>query len=213
MPFYPDRQLLNYGDLSDTNRLLGASWQHSPFIHDNKSIPAGVSAFSWSEHAGTINGAQIYMNGHIYRATDVLRSREQTREVPAYMIGHHIYEQLRLAAHIYSEYEYNGQLSINMRLRGGTGATTIPPSDNILAFRANGKLEHPQYAWSKTTDTHSLLAAGGRAKLHRELLKEICWDIGLGEIHDTTIDKFFEVNGWYPKPAPQQAQTVTAAGQ
>lgn len=198
MPFYPDRHLLEYSDLSfsSLHNLLGNAWQETAFIHGTKSVPGGLTAFFWQNIWGAIVSNQIYFNGHTYMATDVLQTRDDQRTVSAYTIADYLHKELEIAKHVFEKTGYNGQVSVHASLRGGMGATTTPPQDHHWR-EAEGKLRLGEYTWTMDTDTATMSDMKSLATLNVNLLKRICWDIGLGEVPDGVILDFFKARGWY----------------
>ncbi len=196
MPFYPDRNLLEYKDLSQMQGLLGNEWQDTAFIHQTKSIPGGLTAFHWQNWSGVIIANQIFFNGHSYMAADVLRTHDNQRTVSAYLIADYLHKELEIAKTVFIHAGYNGQVSVHASLRGGKGAITVPPDDRFWND-SRGKLRYSDYKWVEDTNTASMLDKEQLAELHLKLLKRICWDIGLGEVADSLISGFFEARGWY----------------
>ncbi|HEY5268501.1 MAG TPA: ATP-binding protein [Candidatus Saccharimonadales bacterium] len=196
MPFYPSQNLLQYGDLSQMNTLLGSEWQNTAFIHRNKSIPGGIKAFHWQNWSGVIVANQIFFNGHSYMAADVLQTHENRRTVSAYLIAEYLHKELEIAKTVFVHAGYNGQVSVHASLRGGKGAITTPPDDRFWND-SRGELRFGEYKWVEDTDTASMLDKGQLAEVHLKLLKRICWDIGLGEVANSLISGFFEARGWY----------------
>lgn len=197
MPYYPNRLLLKYSDIIPTHIFLGDAWQNTPFIHGEKTIPGGITAFTWSRWQGTIMNGQIYLDGLSYLAFDVLRSTEQGRFVSVFFISEVIKHEFMIARRIVEKSAYNGQLSIYASLRGGKGAYSQPPTEDLFIHDNLGQIRYDKYEWKAETDTTALADDNELAKVHLELVKQICWDTGLGEIQDSIIMGHFLKRGWY----------------
>jgi hypothetical protein len=202
MPYYPNRPLLEYGDIMPTNPLLAEAWQSTPYINGERSIPGGITSFTWSRMMGMISNGQIYLSGLSYFALDVLRVQSSVRQVNTFAISEIIWHELMIARKVIGRARYNGQLSMYASLRGGKGATTLPPFESLFPSDTPGKLRHGEYKWAAEADTTVLVDDAQLANVHVELLKQICWDIGLGEITDDVIIGYFDKRGWYKKRNP-----------
>lgn len=196
MPYYPNRPLLKYSDVLPTHVFLGNAWQHTPYIHGEKSIPGGITAFTWSRIDGGITNGQIYLSGLNYLAYDVLRTKEKSREISTYFISDIIQQEFMIARQVFTKAGYNGQLSIYSSLRGGKGAYTYPPIENLF-HDDHGIIRYDEYKWEAESDTATLTSDTHLADVHLQLLKQICWDIGLSEISDDAIRQHFTKRGWY----------------
>jgi hypothetical protein len=198
MPYYPERNILSYGELEPIAPLLGAHWQGTAYTSGDVSIPQGRSAFRRADYKDVFTSDQLYLTGHIYRSTSITHMNgNEVEEVSPYAIGGHLNKQLTMAAHVYKHANYHGLVVINVKIHGAKGVYTFPIDSTPFRSDETAQIKLNEYEWSETTDTSTLSEPAATGELHETLQRQIMWDLGIGNTSTSIFEWYFGQNNWY----------------
>ena len=190
MPFYPAKDITNLSTLK--NKLADLS-RYGSFPDTNLiSMPGGLYSFSHNFN-GLLSGQQFYANGVIDGLLDVLRIDPKTghRNLEMFAMAWNIYHVLNTAKSLYSDFGYNGMLSYKTKvtnikdvwLRGLT-------TNEIFLFDKTKENLLDNYSWEITFSSQVLKDSEEYKKLFKNLLSDINWSFGFGELNDAIAEQF-----------------------
>ncbi len=204
MPYYPSGNLVHPQDLVHKEYdYIGEEYHRSLFNQGGTvTMPGGLSAFSWNERTGVFRNDQLHTNGLSYSSSDILQSDQDKKQITVPEIAHKLRSQLRLIQHFYRKTGYSGLVEGIIALNGGSGAKVVPIGSDrhILYMPESGSVYMPKHLWRLHFDTNQLSDQDGLGVIFTQAVRDVSWGLGAGDIPETVMERFLEVNGW-KKPA------------
>ena len=155
-------------------------------------IPNGVSGFEWSYRDGSISNFQIYSNGAMYYADDVIRSNNEGQQL-IYLdsICANIIICLRYASFFYLKVGYIGPVNLSFKINNISGV-------QIRRITMDGYSHEPlknallnDYQLDLNTNTFNLSDTETKKDLERQIIYKIHWHFGFENKNwDVIYDKF-----------------------
>lgn len=201
-PFYPREQLMSPQEIK--GRIIeirdgdGTFRLEFPSLNP-EPIQDGVMTFEWGEGNGEIRNEQIYSTGLMRLSFDILRVDENKNKlVYVAHIALLMFELLKAAGNYYKVAGYQGGLRGHLLIdglegvtlnRGITARSHFPYEDKIALM--------PEYRLNLDMDTSILNDNKSFQDYFIQLVKEIYWSLGCGEIKDDALVAYLKERHWH----------------
>ncbi len=159
-----------------------------------RPIQDGLLNFEWG-HNGAIDCQELYSNGLLYFAQDVLRPDDGVKKVYISHIAADLFVFLKAASLFYTLAKYQGSLIGSVKLEGIDGARLIRIVPNRWrpgAFWDDEK-EVPvmdKYEWSIDINTSTLHDQKALQNYFIEFIREIYWSLGYEDAPEELLKAF-----------------------
>lgn len=176
-------------------RFSGRQYGKFPVSYIEK-IPSGILGYEYYLKKGVVEFQQMYSNGLLYLSYDLLRIRDDRKEIWIHTITDNLFIFLKIAKKFYSIAEFEGSLVGNISLDNVEEVIThsILPSRYQWASKKICLL--PKYEWKIEIDTKILNDDKETQKYFLEKVKEIYWSLGHELAKDQLYEDYLKEQGW-----------------
>lgn len=211
-PHYPHRALAKPEDIKNKLpdlRIRGYHFGDFPTL-ELEAIPDGVMMFEANYGDGSIRTGQFFANGTIYRADDVVRFNQETKEmtVMLYWLGAAFYQTLLFAQKYYQFLGYQGTIEGEISIddvQGHTVRTIHTQKFGSDFFERYHASLLPSHQWPISLDTATLNRDDLLPRVFNEKMNEIYWSFGYPNLHPKIAIDFLRENGFLTE---EQAQAL-----
>jgi len=193
-PYNPDKGLINLSALENSiNDIRVKSWGWEFPHYDQERMPNGIFNFHWRK-GGFIENEQLYSNGTLYYAVDVLRP-DNNYNLCLWMsfMASSLWLVLIGGNKFYKKIGYQGSVLGNITLEAQDNYRIVPVQpDGWHTFWDERKASLlPKYTWEISTDTTVLNDPKSLQEYYLNLLKDFYWSFGY-RLEDN--EKFYEAH-------------------
>lgn len=203
-PYYPIEELMKPSDILESVSKIRQGDFPIGFPHpqiEKNPIPEGIAGFNWKRMNGEIHCEQIFANGLVYLAWDLLTTVENTNERFIYLahIISFLFNVLKGSSNFYRLSGFCGavkcfisvdnveNVEIRQEINSGMG---------LFCDNSNGLLNN--YKFDFDLDTNTLFDNQKFQDQFIEFAKQIYWSFGY-EIRNESIQSFLDTRNWLVK--------------
>lgn len=205
-PFYPSTELMKPSDILDNVLEIrdgdGVFDINFPSVYLEKNpIPDGIAGFNWRNRTGDIHCEQLFSNGLVFFAWDLLTVERETGEKYIYLahIVSFLFNVLKGASNYYKKSGFCGSLrglikiddveNVKIKQEITSGAFSFYDDfDGLLNM----------YKFDFDLDTNVLFNDGMFQTYFIDFVKKIYWSFGY-KVRDELVEIFLENHKWFVK--------------
>lgn len=200
-PYYPRNFLITPAGIKESvDKFAFKNYYSRDFpILNVKPIPCGVLGVEWSQYSGDIECQQVYSNGLVFDAIDILKSDEKGRRVWISHIASKLYILLKAAKNFYNLVGYQGGIVGKLVIDGldsKIDVYKITPSHYNRFFDEKLNPLLPNYKWGLDLDTSLLNNSLEFQNFFIDKIKEIYWHLGAGADSDDLYKVYLKDQRW-----------------
>lgn len=196
-PFFPYKPLLSPRWIKDHIQDIRFTSHIGDFPDLNqRPIQDGLLNFEWGQN-GAIDCQQLYSNGLLYFAQDVLRPRDGVKTIYISHIAADLYIFLRAASSFYSLAKYQGSLIGSVKLENIDGAKLIRIVPN--GWRGGAFWDHEkevpvmnEYEWPLDVSTSTIQDRATLQSYFFNFVREMYWSLGYEDVSEDLLKAFLK---------------------
>jgi hypothetical protein len=203
-PFFPHTPLVKPSEIQaklNDIRFTGSAYNEFPPLNMD-SIPEGLVSFEWDHSDGRLYCQQIYATGFLQNIEEI--SNETLiggTKLYIQNIAAKIFIVLKSAEKFYKLFGYQGNLVGAAILENLSTFTELLPitiqgslSSHHSLIKRTGLLS--EYKWNLELDTAILSNPSKLQEYFIEVVKDIYWQLGFGDVNESVVKSFLNDNKW-----------------
>lgn len=197
-PFYPHGRFVRPLDIEPVIQQAEVSNTHFSFPKRAArwdSVREGMIHFNWGRHDGEVDCQQVFANGLMFSANDVLRSHPQEGKLTylAWFVSQ-LYITLRGTRNILNELGYQGSLVGEMTVTGLKGVNVISALRSMFRDEESPSVFDDR-SWPIGIDTRIIADESELRKYVVEFARDIHWSFGYKDLQKgITVERLEKEN-------------------
>lgn len=193
-PYYPHGQFVRPRDIESIIQESEAA--NSGYAFPSRgvrwdSITEGMMHFSWNDRDGSIDCQQVFANGLVYTANDILRvSNELGAETYLSLFSSQLYITLKGAKNILESLGYQGSLIGQMEVQGLQGHRVHSIVPSMFGDVNTSVFEHR--SWPINLDTRVLANESELREYVVDVSRDVHWSFGYKDLQKHINVKLLE---------------------
>jgi hypothetical protein len=206
-PYYPQPDLITGRPATIRDRLDGIRVATGLATFPDSQIdqvPGGIAWFNVPLFGYTLNCGQLYTNGMLYWAQNIMRPGTNIYNTSMIYMNHAalgLYQFLEVARRFYNSFNYHGLVTGSIAVDHAKGYhvyPAVPQGHNYIGDLRTLALD--AFSWPLALDTHKLNDTNWLLDEYLNIMERIYWDLRLNNFDRNIMIKLLRQAGLIPTP-------------